>query len=192
MGQAEQTYALPLDDVIDVIQVLGASAVTAAYQAQADVPAGLLPSAVRRGHHFFAEVVIHVGQPVSCVIREQGSNTTVLEGAKAFEAVRSRVQLVWNVRPIDAPTAPASPAPQAGSTTVSLAPPARSRWFTHPPVKRERTIERIRQIPDRKQRMVCLLIDGQRTVDELAALLQMSPSDVQEILDNLAAQGWIE
>jgi len=172
MGQVQQTYALPLDDVI---QVLGASAVTGVYQVQADVPAGLLPSAARRGHHFLAEVVIQAGQPVSCVIREQGSNTTVLEGAKAFETVRSRVQLVWKVRPIDAPTAPAYP--------------ARSGWSTHPPMKRERTAEHIRQIADRKQRMVWLLIDGQRTVDDLAALLQMAPDDVREVLEVLATQG---
>lgn len=188
MGPVEQTYALPLDDVI---QVLGASAATSAYQVRANVPVGLLPSALRRRHHYTAVVVIHAGQPASCVIWVQGSNTIVLEGAKAFETVRSRVQLVWKVRPIDSPSAQAYSTPQARETVGDLAVPSRSGWSARSPNIRELTAEQVRQITDRRQRLVWLLVDGQRTVGDLATLLQMLPSDVSEALAALTAQGLI-
>jgi hypothetical protein len=187
MGQMPQTYALPLDDVI---QVLRATAGTGVYQVQAEVPAGLIPT-LRRGHHALAEGVIQAGQPVSCVIREQGSNTILLEGANAFDAVRSRVQLVWTVRSLDFPFAQTPAAPQAGSATVAPAPPSLAGWLARPPCKRVQAAEQVRQITDRRHRLVWLLINGQRTLSDLAALLQMSPGDVQEALAALAAQGLI-
>jgi predicted Rossmann fold nucleotide-binding protein DprA/Smf involved in DNA uptake len=184
MGQMPSAYALPLEDVI---QVLGASAGPGVYQVQADVPAGLLPSAVRRGQHATAEVVIQDGHPVSCVIREHGSNTVILEGASAFETVRSRMQLIWQMRSLDAASTP----PQARSLTASLVSPASAEWSARPPRKQGHDEAQVRQIADRKHRLVWMLSNGQRTLSEMAALLQMAPGDIQQALVALAAQGLI-
>ena len=185
--EAEEHYALPLNDLLMVLRASSGQT----YQVRAEVPASLLHSSLRRAK-CHAEVIIARGQVVACIIRDQ-ANTLRMEGAPAFEAVRAHEQLIWIVTPYEQPAqALPSPAPAAPwAQPPATVPPflaALVPWVGRPaPVKLQQTAE----LEDRRLRKVWLLIDGRRTVTELAALLQISPDAVSQALTSLETRGLI-
>jgi len=195
MKKSGQPYALSLHDLL---QVLGAS--SQSYQVRTDVPASLLPSSLRRGT-FHAEVIVAGGEAIFCALRDQ-TGSIRLEGTKAFEAIRSHEQLIWFVAPYTPPgQAPADQAPPLPvSTHRRTEQPAGALSFQDspfpwvgrtPPVRTQVNAQEIIAQLDRYARLIWLLVDGKRTVGELAMLLQVSQELVSDTLTELESRGLI-
>lgn len=188
MGHMEEPYALPLDDLLPVLQAAGKS-----YRARAALPASLLPFPARRGESLVAEVLVQGGTIHSCVIRD-ALGAIRLEGAKAFASVRAKEQLVWMVQQVHLPEAALSPAFSAAVT-----PPATSPWFSSlalpwaaraAPVRVQRESVPFEQMT-RRQRRIWLLIDGRRTIHDLAPLLGTPLEELDQELTVLERHGLI-
>jgi DNA-binding transcriptional ArsR family regulator len=188
MRNPGQHYALSLNDLLMVLR----TASSQSYQVRAEVPASLLPAFLKRGI-FQAEVDVSEGQVVACLIRDQ-AQTVRMEGVQAFEAICALEQLIWHVvtsppREQSAPllTGALSAPSQPTIASASMA----SRAWRPAPVKRQSAQEMVMQLEDRRLRMVWLLIDGQRSVSDLAALLRLSQEVVSEALTLLEIRGLI-
>lgn len=184
-----EPYALPLDDLIQVLQ----SAAGKTYHLRADLPASRLPFPARRGESFVAEVIVTAGQVRSCVILVNGGPLR-LEGARAFAYVRSREQLVWMVQqiPDQDPAPPAfSPSASAHLAAMSLFPQMMLPWAARlPPVKLQEEPVVLAHLT-RRQRQIYLLSDGRRTIHEIAPLLGTSLDVLDEELTALERKGLI-
>jgi hypothetical protein len=186
MGYAGEPYALPLDDVIQVLQ-----SASQTYQVRAALPVSVLPFHTRRGEAFVAEVRVTGGQVHSCQIRDQ-LGTIRLEGPKALDAVRFRDQLVWMVQqappPVPAVPGPFEVAPQATFVPSSL---MALPWLArNAPVKLRDSPDVLAQLT-RRQRQAWLLIDGRRSIHEIAPLLGAPLEELDQELTELERLGLI-
>lgn len=186
MGNVGEPYALPLDDVIQVLQ-----SASKTYQVRAALPVSVLPFHTRRGEAFVAEVMVTGGQVHSCQIRDQ-LGAIRLEGSKALDAVRFREQLVWMVQQAP-PPAPAASDPFEGTPQATFAPlPSMALpWIARTaPVKLRDSPEVLAQLT-RRQRQAWLLIDGRRTINEIAPLLGAPLEELDQELAELERLGLI-
>lgn len=186
MGNVGEPYALPLDDVIQVLQ-----SASKTYQVRAALPVSVLPFHTRRGEAFVAEVMVTGGQVHSCQIRDQ-LGAIRLEGSKALDAVRFREQLVWMVQQAP-PPAPAVSDPFEGTLQATFAPfPSMALpWIARTaPVKLRDSPEVLAQLT-RRQRQAWLLIDGRRTINEIAPLLGAPLEELDQELAELERLGLI-
>ncbi len=186
MGDVGEPYALPLDDVIQVLQ-----SASKTYQVRAALPVSVLPFHTRRGEAFIVEVMVTEGQVHSCQIRDQ-LGAIRLEGSKALDAVRSREQLVWMVQQAPLP-APVVPGPFEGTSSAmfALPPPMGLPWLARTaPVKLRDSPEVLAKLT-RRQRQAWLLIDGHRTINEIAPLLGAPLEELDQELTELERLGLI-
>lgn len=189
MKDMGEPCALPLDDLLQVLQAAGGKT----YQVRATLPASLLPFPTRRGESFVAEVVVHASQIRSCVIRDS-PGAIRLEGSRAFALVRSREQLVWliqQIQPPEPPSLPSFPAESAPPDARSFSSPLALPWAARPaPVRLQKSPEALEQMT-RRQRQVWLLIDGRRTIHDIAHLLGAPLNELDQELTTLEMQGLI-
>jgi len=92
--------------------------------------------------------------------------------------------------PVTAPLPPTPPAASLRPQPVSSLPPSQMLRRVPRPTTRADSVDQHRL--DRQTRMVLLLVDGQRTVDDLARLIHRSPDDIVATLNALSALQLIE
>jgi hypothetical protein len=184
-----EPYALPLEDLIQVLQT--ASGKT--YLLRATLPASRLPFPTKRGESFLAEVIVTAGRMSSCVIRVNGGPIRV-EGSMAFDYVRTREQLDWTVQQLtdQDPVPPAFfPSESAQLAAMSSFPQVILPWAARPPpVKRQGETTAPAHLT-RRQRQIWLLVDGRRTIHEIAPLLGTPLDVLDEELTVLERKGLI-
>lgn len=144
---------------------------------RAPLPEGRhLPSALR-ATPCFAEIVLGNGTLHSCTIFTSGG-TLVCEQQEAMRLLQGLGDLEWVLHSLPLSPTPGSP-PQT-EQTYSASPEMVPRKA--PLVGSATPAEPLTH----RQRRVWLLIDGQRSVRELASLLCLSPQEIEEALTALA------
>ncbi len=188
MEESGVPYALPLDDLLLVLRTSGHT-----YYVRAALPASLFPFPARRGERVVAEVLVTAGQVRCCQIRDQ-RGVSRIEGAQALAWVRSREEVIWVVTQATLPEA-SLPAMSAASAAPLASrygsPPLALPWAARPPPIRRRDDPGMMAHLSPRQRRVWLLVDGRRTVHQLAPLLGMSLEVLDQELTELERRGLI-
>jgi DNA-binding transcriptional ArsR family regulator len=161
---------------------------------------------LRKGEAWQACLQLLEGQPLSCIIVAIADGSLLMSGEQALQWLERQGELQWHLVG-DLTTAPTAvlPAPSPSEATQQpeqsaqeLFPPA-TPLDPFPPLSTRSTrliARRIRQPSDliiwsRERRQVFALIDGSRSVSEIARLLGRSPEQVMALLGDLLQQGLI-
>ncbi len=183
-----ETYTLALDDLLRVLQSAGQ-----AYHLRASLPASFPSVSARRGERLVVDVTVSAGQISSCRIWNQ-QGIVRLQGDQALTCVRSHEELIWIVTLVSPSPSGTSPPLSVGttfSTNGAGASGVTLPWVARPPPIRLRADPGMFAFLSPRQRRVWLLIDGRRTVYQLASLLQMSLETLDLALTALERQGLI-
>lgn len=141
------------------------------------------------------------GMVLSCAVLDKASARVVLKNEEALQWLTARGKLKWHLQEEGMP--PPAPPPR-------LLPPgkdtSREDAITAGPPPLPPTKSLLRAVPQRtltgitapanalvsrEHRQVYALVDGQRTIEEIAQLLHRSPEFIIGIVQDLHAQGFI-
>ncbi|RAQ95766.1 DUF4388 domain-containing protein [Thermogemmatispora tikiterensis] len=151
---------------------------------------------LRQGEAWQASLQLQKGRPLSCIIISLVDGRLLMSGAQAVDWLASRGELQWYLTVGEqagaaslAPTTTAptgdpgqrsapSPSPSQGMRPSHLVP---RRLLQSPPLSSW----------SREERLLFALIDGSRTVSEIAHLLRRSPEQIMPLLLSLIQRGAI-
>ncbi|WP_376794968.1 hypothetical protein [Thermogemmatispora sp.] len=151
---------------------------------------------LRRGEPWQASLQLQRGRPLSCIIISLADGRLLMSGAQAIDWLASRGELQWHLAeeeqggPVRSTSAASARQPGAGERLAgSSSSPALEKGFQLVP-------RRLLQTPalsswSREERLIFALIDGSRTVAEIAHLLRRSPERITSILLFMVQRGII-
>jgi hypothetical protein len=151
---------------------------------------------LRQGEAWQASLQLQKGRPLSCIIISLVDGRLLMSGAQAVDWLASRGELQWYLTAGEqtgaAGLTPTTTAPTAGPGQRS-APPSSPSQGMRPSYLVPR---RLLQSPplsswSREERLLFALIDGSRTVSEIAHLLRRSPEQIMPLLLSLIQRGAI-
>jgi hypothetical protein len=201
-------------DLVTLLQLLGE------FHRSGILRTELLPGLPGLNRRCYVVVELRNGVMASCAVKDV-QNSFLLTDQKAFQVISAAGNLNWEFEesstqmpdesfrqqspsgPLSTPpiTAPlrsiTDPLPRVPSaplkppTTTPL--PGQAPFFYAPPTPRQRfsvSNADINRWP-RKYRQVYMLIDGERDVEKIAAMLSLSPQAVEDVLRDLQSNGVI-
>ena len=142
-----------------------------------------------------AQLMLVEGNVTTCLLRSKVDGRILLRDAEATRWLSTRGKLYWNLE--ESSQDPITPLPQAiaGPSTDPALPsqPAQTaQWFTIIPRRTPRGEQAVMSRAwSREHRLIFALIDGRRTITEIAALLHKPPDHVVQVLNDLRAEGFI-
>ncbi|WP_156025273.1 hypothetical protein [Thermogemmatispora carboxidivorans] len=144
---------------------------------------------LRQGEAWQASLQLQKGRPLSCVIINLANGRLLMSGAQAIDWLASRGELQWHLAAEGSVEAPA-PAPSPGQGLTSPPFSAQEPRLSH------LVPCRLSQSPpfsswSREERLIFALIDGSRTVTEIAHLLRRSPDQIMPLLLSMTQKGAI-
>lgn len=135
---------------------------------------------LRQGEAWQASVQLQKGRPLSCVIISLADGRLLMSGAQAIDWLARRGELQWHLAAEEQMEA-AAPAPGPGQRLTSPPFSAQEPGLSH------LVPCRLSQSPplsswSREERLIFALVDGSRTVTEIAHLLRRSPDQIMPLL----------
>lgn len=169
----ERRYRLPLGAMVEVMK--GAAEPVVLYTQVSALP-GVSKKACQ------IQVVLGRGSLFSCCVTD-ASGKVLLQQQEAYQALLPCEDLEWNVAPFPIST-PSEPAQVADRSTL-----AREQDTTSGGVSFCIPTLRVCPLPSETlaaflypYRTVLVLVDGRRSIHEIARLLSKSPADIQQML----------
>jgi hypothetical protein len=150
---------------------------------------------------WLGQLQLDQGRVVSCVVSDQASGRVVLRNEEALQWLTARGRLKWQLQEeaILPPTPPPRLLPpgkdtrreDAYSTEPPPLPPAKNLLRAVPQRALTGNIAPANALVSREHRQVYALVDGQRTIEEIAQLLHRPSEFIIAILQDLQSQGFI-
>ena len=132
------------------------------------------------GEPWQAQLTVIEGK-VTCQVWSSVDKRVLLTNDRAIRWLATLPRLSWNLEPIDPPRASTRALQGSQATQVQQVP----QRTTH--------VEKgVLNTWSRKQRQVFALVDGSRTSEHIATMLQQPPVVVEKVLDDLQAIGAIQ
>jgi hypothetical protein len=141
-----------------------------------------LPQAVASGsgEPWQAQLTVIEGK-VTCQIWSSVDKRVLLTNDRAIRWLATLPRLSWSLEPINPPRASTRAFQGSQATQVQQVP----QRTTH-------VEKRVMNTWSRKQRQVFALVDGSRTSEHIATMLQQPPGVVEKVLDDLQAIGVVQ
>lgn len=161
-AQLDGCYSLSVDALLTTMSQVD--------QVSLHAQVAMLP-ALSAGHYLVA-LTLCQGAVSDCLVSGE-SGEIVLDGARAFHALQHTGDITWSLSP---------------SNWLDMA--SASYWSDFVPCRVPATVE-LQQLPQRV-RHVLSLMDGNRTLSQIAHLLHFSLDEVFQILRQAHEAGWID
>ena len=139
-----------------------------------------------------AQLILVEGNVTTCLLRSEVDGRILLRDAEAMRWLSTRGKLYWHLE--GSSQDPSAPLPQAvpGPSTDPALLSQPTQWSTFVPhrTRRGEQVATPRAWP-RDHRLVFALVDGRRTIAEIAALLHKPPEQVFQAVKTLRTGGYI-
>jgi hypothetical protein len=123
------------------------------------------------------QIILGQGRVYSCIITATKAGTVLREQQEAYHALERCGDLSWSVLP-----APSRYAPAVQKTALPYIGTSGQHMSKIPSLRvKALTPEVLAPLPPPYRRII-LLVDGKRTIEEIARLLNKEPQEVQQIL----------
>jgi hypothetical protein len=139
-----------------------------------------------------AQVTLVEGKVTSCLLRSKVDGRVLLRDAEVTRWLSAQGKLYWRLEEVAQKQTEQFPQAAVGPSADAVVPAQPASRFIPVPCRTPRGMQvAMGRSWSRDHRLVFALVDGRRTIAEIAALLHKLPEQVVQVLNDLRAGGLI-